>query len=143
MLCPLLQQQFKHSGPSRSSFDLSCIDELSKSETATVRNAVRRLISYIYIKLSNINQAKPNQTVPFTIPDLSKPFIHYLRDIHIHVTTPLSINVNLHFLQDLYDKCIILFCFLFLLLLFLFSIAQIECQQIYDSFYCQCYTYSK
>ena len=30
-------------GPSRSSFDLSCADELSKSETA----ALRRLILYI------------------------------------------------------------------------------------------------
>ena len=31
---------YEHSGPSRSSFDLNCADELSKSETT----AVRRLI---------------------------------------------------------------------------------------------------
>ena len=45
LLRPLLQQQYEHSGPSRSSFDLSCANELSKSETA----AACRLISYIYI----------------------------------------------------------------------------------------------
>ena len=42
-----LQQQFEHSGPSRSSFDLSCTDKPAKSKTA----AVYRLIEYIYIYL--------------------------------------------------------------------------------------------
>ena len=38
----LYTYRYMYSGPSRSSFDLSCADELSKSETA----AVRRLILY-------------------------------------------------------------------------------------------------
>ena len=44
-----LQQQFDHSRLSRSSFDLSCIDELSKSETAAVYRLIEYIYRYIYI----------------------------------------------------------------------------------------------
>ena len=42
---PLLWWWFGRSGPSRSSFDLSYADELSKSETAAV---LRLIVIYIY-----------------------------------------------------------------------------------------------
>ena len=45
-----LQQQFEHSGTSRSFFDLSYTDELSKSKTAAVyRLIVYNIYIYIYI----------------------------------------------------------------------------------------------
>ena len=50
-----LQQQFEHSGTSRSSFDLSYIDELSKSKTAAVyRLIVYKIYIYIYIHIQNL-----------------------------------------------------------------------------------------
>ena len=43
----LLQQQYEHSGPSRFSFNLSCTNELSKSETAVACRLNLYIISYI------------------------------------------------------------------------------------------------
>ena len=50
--------------PSRSSFDLSCTDELSKSETAPVYRLIEYIYIYIprytYIYINIYIQMKPN-----------------------------------------------------------------------------------
>ena len=46
MQCSQLYQWFEHSGPSRSSFDQSCTDELSNSKKT----------AYIYIYIYNVTQ---------------------------------------------------------------------------------------
>ena len=46
------------------------------------------------IKISNIIQTKPNDTVLFNFPKLSKPFIGYSCDIHKHPTIHRLQNPN-------------------------------------------------